>query len=208
MNQLTKSFYEALLELNRIKAMQIFNNALKDITALEFIEHIMRDSLDDMGKGWEEGTVALSQVYMSGKICEDIINSELKDFFDEKPEKPDIAIAVLEDFHFLGKRIVYSFLRLNGFSVIDYGGKNVSELAEAVKRDQIKVLLVSVLMLSSALKVKELKKALSGLDVKVIVGGAPFRFDQELWKHVGADAMGNSAQDAVEIVHNLTGGQK
>ncbi len=208
MNQMTKSFYEALLELNRIKALQIFKDALKDITALEFIENIMREALDIMGKGWEEGTVALSQVYMSGKICEEIINSELKDFFYEQDEKSEIAIAVLEDYHFLGKRIVYSFLRLNGFSVIDYGGKSVNELVEAVKRDQIKILLVSVLMLSSALRVKELKKALSDVDVKIIVGGAPFRFDQELWKSVGADAMGNSAQDAVEIVQKMTGGDK
>jgi methanogenic corrinoid protein MtbC1 len=38
-----------------------------------------------------------------------------------------------------------------------------------------------------------------GADIKVAVGGAPFLFDGQLWREVGADAMGRSAGDAVSI---------
>jgi methanogenic corrinoid protein MtbC1 len=37
------------------------------------------------------------------------------------------------------------------------------------------------------------------------VGGAPFLFDNQLWQEVGADAMGNSAAEAVTIVERLMG---
>ena len=40
---------------------------------------------------------------------------------------------------------------------------------------------------------------------KVVVGGAPFLFDDQLWQEVGADAMGKSAADAVAIVTRLMG---
>jgi len=75
------------------------------------------------------------------------------------------------------------------------------------KKDGIKILLISVLMLPSALKVREVREKLdgSGLNIKIVVGGAPFLFDDKLWKEVGADAMGRYASEAVTIITSLTG---
>jgi hypothetical protein len=39
-----------------------------------------------------------------------------------------------------------------------------------------------------------------------VVGGAPFRFDDQLWREVGADAMGLSASDALKILDAMGGG--
>ena len=36
--------------------------------------------------------------------------------------------------------------------------------------------------------------------MRVIVGGAPFLFDDKLWREVGADAMGRNAAEAVTLV--------
>ncbi len=63
-------------------------------------------------------------------------------------------------------------------------------------------------MLPSALKIKELKDKLENMDVKIIVGGAPFRFDDQLWREVGADAMCKNASEAVSIIHHVIGGNK
>ncbi len=46
---------------------------------------------------------------------------------------------------------------------------------------------------------------LAETEVKVIVGGAPFRFDESLWKEVGADATGNDPAEALKIVTKLAG---
>jgi trimethylamine corrinoid protein len=82
---------------------------------------------------------------------------------------------------------------------------------EAVTRageDRLRVLLVSALMLPSALHVRDLVLRLKSAspDLKVVVGGAPFLFDPELWREVGADAMGRSASEAASIIEKLTGG--
>jgi methanogenic corrinoid protein MtbC1 len=88
-----------------------------------------------------------------------------------------LGIAVLEDYHLLGKRIVYSILRASGFAVRDYGRRTVEELVRLVQADEIEIPLISTLMLPSALRVKELRKQLSAADLpfKIVVGGAPFR---------------------------------
>ena len=39
-----------------------------------------------------------------------------------------------------------------------------------------------------------------GWNGKIAVGGAPFLFDPDLWREVGADAMGKNASDAISIV--------
>jgi methanogenic corrinoid protein MtbC1 len=64
------------------------------------------------------------------------------------------------------------------------------------------VLLVSTLLLPSALRVKDLRRRLDELHAptRLIVGGAPFRLDPQLWREVGADANGNSATDAIALV--------
>jgi methanogenic corrinoid protein MtbC1 len=119
-----------------------------------------------------------------------------------------MAIATLNDYHLLGKRIVYSVLRAGGFDLQDYGRVTVEEVIRRVQEDRIRVLLISTLLLNSALHVRDvvdgLKKA--GQNVKVVVGGAPFRFDDQLWREVNADAMGYSAAEAPGIVNKIMGG--
>jgi len=122
-----------------------------------------------------------------------------------------MAIAVLEDHHTLGKRIVISVLRAGGYEITDYGsGITVDTLVEKVNRDHIRILLISTLMLPAALRSKEaiarIKKAQP--HTRVIVGGAPFNFDPSLWKEVGADAMGHNASDTLALVKEMAGGEK
>ena len=118
---------------------------------------------------------------------------------------PNIALVLLEDYHALGKMIVKSSLIASGHSVIDLGRMNVDEIVASVKEKDIKILLVSVLILPSALLVKELRKRfdLEHLETKIVVGGAPFRLDKNLWKEVGADDYGTVASDSIHIVDHL-----
>jgi methanogenic corrinoid protein MtbC1 len=74
--------------------------------------------------------------------------------------------------------------------------------------DGIEILLISTLMLSSALRVAEVRESIekAGCRVKIIVGGAPFRFDENLWREVGADAMCRNASDVIATIAALQGG--
>jgi methanogenic corrinoid protein MtbC1 len=122
-----------------------------------------------------------------------------------------MAIAVIEDYHMLGKRIIYTVLRASGFELLDYGhGINTDDLADRVIEDKIEILLISALMLPAALKVKELREKLNKLNcnVKIVVGGAPFRFDNKLWQEVGSDATGKDSSEAIKIITDLIKGGK
>jgi methanogenic corrinoid protein MtbC1 len=203
-----EEFIRALLTLNRLSARRIVTELSGALTPLEIAEGTIVQSLETIGQGWQRGDVALSQVYMSGRICEEIMDGLLPPGAPDRKNQPSMAIATLEDYHLLGKRIVYSVLRANGFDLADYGRVTVDEAVRRACKDRLRVLLISTLMLPSALQVRELAARLRSASpgVKIVVGGAPFLFDPELWREVGADAMGRSASEAAGIIEKLTGG--
>ena len=209
MENIVNDFTQALLSLDRVVVNQILEKNVHETSPIKFVENVVVIALERIGAGWQDGTVALSQVYMAGRICEDIVDEMLPPGDPDRKNQPRMAICILSDHHKLGKIIVYSILRASGFDLSDYGVMEVEDLVERAKQDKIEVLLISVLMLPSALKIKILKEKLenSGLDIKIIVGGAPFRFDDQLWKMVGADAMCKDASEAVPVIESIMGGR-
>lgn len=199
---LLKLFRDALESLDRVGADIIFRQALTTLTPIQAVEQLVVPALEQIGVAWEAGNVALTQVYMSGRFCEELVERVLPPSDPGRKHQPRSAIVVLNDYHLLGKRIVYSVMRASGFELFDYGRMDVNELVERVLADKIRVLLISVLILPSALMVREVCARLKAADdgIKIVVGGAPFLFDAQMWQAVGADAMGHNAADAVRIV--------
>lgn len=207
MTDLPWQFEQALLSLDRLAARRLVAEAAAVMTPMELVEQVIVSSLTSIGQAWERGNAALSQVYMSGRICEELVDGILPPGDPQRKDQPPMAVAALDDYHLLGKRIVYSVLRANGFELKDYGRVTAGEVIFKAKNDKIRVLLISTLMLHSALRVRDVVAGLKkeGLNVKVIVGGAPFRFDEQLWREVEADAMGYSASDAPDIIRTILG---
>ena len=205
MPDIVNEFSDALLAIDRLSVKQIFTDSRRQMSATAFVEDVVVDALEKVGAGWENGTIALSQIYMSGRICEELVDELLPPGDPNRKEQPKAAITVLNDYHMMGKRIVYSLLRAGGFELLDYGRSDVDALLHRVEADGVEILLISTLMLPSALLVKAVKEKLAdaGLPVKIIVGGAPFRFDDQLWREVGADAMCRTASEAVSVITDL-----
>ena len=200
-------FGEALVQMDRVEAEVLFARALAELGPVAAVECLVVPALERIGAAWEEGSVALSQIYMSGLICEELVDRALPPSDPDRKRQPRSAIVVLEDHHLLGKRIVHAMLRASGFELFDYGRMEADALVARALSDRIRVLLISVLMLPSALRVKEVCAALRarGSGIKVAVGGAPFRFDPDLWREVGADAMGRNAGEAVALLEGWAG---
>lgn len=199
-------FENALLEINRVKTAEIFEKCYEKEQHFDLLENLTINTLERIGEGWENGTISLAQVYMSGVICEELIDKYLPKLNVKRKKVPKIAIGVLQDHHALGKRIVYSILRAGGYEILDLGqGLSIDELVQKAIDKEIEILLISTLMLPSALKISAVKEKLliAGVHTKIIVGGAPFRLDNDLWKSVKADAYCNSASDVIGTIERL-----
>lgn len=198
--QLVVKTIAALLALDGISLRQIIADSA--LSTVRFTEDIFVPALDLLGERWQQGEVSLSQVYMSGRFCERFIDEAATVGSVPHWPTPPMAVAVLEDFHVLGKRLLCGVLKASGYRFYDYGPITVDELVRRVQADNIRILLISTLMLNSALRVAKLREQLlaAGQNVYLIVGGAPFRFDPELAAEVSADATSATATGVREII--------
>jgi len=201
--ELTQRLLTALLELDRHAARDCFLRSA--LEPLVFSETVLSAALERIGVQWERGELALSQVYMSGRIAEELLDDILPPQHLPGSTHPPLAIAVLDDFHPLGKRIVSSVVRASGFQLADYGLVGVDELVQRARRDAIDILLVSTLMYPAALRVRELRERLDRElpGTRLIVGGAPFRLHPELWREVGADGTSATAAGVIPLLRRL-----
>lgn len=200
------NFENALLGYETKKVYDLFELYKREFEEIDFIDEIILDVLQSIGDKWENGEVALSQVYMGSKLCEELSDNILSRLPQCKRTSLRLAIVTLEDHHVLGKKIVSTVIKSAGYELMDYGvGLKAETVIDLALSDKLDVLLISVLMYNSALKVKkitdELKRANS--NTRVLVGGAPFLIDPCLWEDVGADALGKNAAAALELIKQL-----
>ena len=202
--------YQKLKDMNMLSAKKLIENVLEKITITELSDKVIVEVLDKIGKDWEKGELALSQIYMSGRFFENIFQTINPTNVIDNENNCKVAIGVFEDYHLLGKRIVLSLLRANNIPVLDLKRVDTESLILELENNNIDILLLSTLMLTSALHIKDLRKRLDEIDFKgkLIVGGAPFRYDRSLYKEVGADSMCVNAADALNLVLELRGGKK
>ncbi|KWT82915.1 cobalamin B12-binding domain-containing protein [Candidatus Magnetominusculus xianensis] len=201
-----KNMIQSLLSVNKIRAKMTLMEASTAYQPIEVVEKVIVPSLEQIGEGWTMDKVSLSQVYMSGKICTEILHDIMPQNHTIRKKQLRIAIATLEDFHTLGKQIVKSFLHSSGYEVVDYGnGRSAGDLVSLTIKDKIEVLLISVLMLPSALKVKEVRRKMreNQAAITIVVGGAPFNFDDKLYEEVEADYAGRTVSDAINIIRSI-----
>ncbi|MHA1776510.1 MAG: cobalamin B12-binding domain-containing protein [Promethearchaeota archaeon] len=203
---------QALLDVDFLSVQSILHSWVKDNPDIDEILEKIQVIMESIGKKWENSSIALSQVYMAGKLVEQNLNELFEDFSHSiqknQPEslQKDVYTGVFEDYHALGQIILNSFLRLAGYNVINLGiGLTKGELCEQVKNQQISILLLSTLMLSSAKHLEETIRDLRKIkpNIVIFVGGAPFNFQQDLWERIGADYYGASPNAILPILNNI-----
>ncbi|MHA2364275.1 MAG: cobalamin B12-binding domain-containing protein [Candidatus Hodarchaeales archaeon] len=163
--------------------------------------------LQETGQLWNLGKLSLTDVYVISKIAEELMtqfknDSEYISF--QKSRKNRIVLGTIsEDTHALGKNLVKRFIQ-PFFEVYDLGIDVSSEkFIEKAIIVQADIIAISALMMTSVIKIKEVRKLIDSqnwnvIKPKLLVGGAPFSLDKSLYKRMGADAFVLNAFDAVK----------
>ena len=204
---------EALLTLDHAELSAVLQEHCgPDATdRIRLADELIAPALLSIGDDWDRGEVALSQVYMAGRMMERALDRQLPPA-PPRPGAPRVGIGVLEDHHALGKRIVAAVLNSAGYEVVDLGnGLGPAAMVERAVEHDVDILMISVLMLNRALHVSEVRAQLRSRGLErpaVVVGGAPFVHDPDLFRRVGADACGKTAADALRYVIAYEGGAR
>ena len=158
------------------------------------------------------GTANLAQYFMTAQIS-DAVTTEMLPKFKRAPQGMGRVVIGngAGDLHALGKRIVIGCLRARMIEVKDLGLNVPAEkfVDEAVAFDA-QVIAISAMMVHTArnengcLRVREILHA-RGLEgrIKIVVGGAAYRFDNDLYKAVRADGWAEDAITAGKVIEEV-----
>jgi methylmalonyl-CoA mutase cobalamin-binding domain/chain len=216
---LQEEFFQMLTRQDIQGGLGIIQSALDaGHPAKTILLHVVVPAVDRIGVMQANNEIALSQVFVVARITDMAIErlSRLMSFrvVSQLEERPALGTIVLGsapgDFHSLGRKIVGTFLKLAGFKVIDLG-TNVAaaRFVDTAEAESAKAICVSALLLHTAEEIKTIRAQLNerGLtQIKLVVGGAVFNADPELYRTVGADATAVNAHSAVTLIKTLVGG--
>lgn len=204
--------YRCVQDADRSGAAVLLDQAVAESGFRRTISELLEPTLRQIGERFAIDKLTLAQGYVAGKIAEDLLAKLEAGTADAGGNAERRGIAVLgnaeDDYHALGRRMVGTFLRVDGWRVEDLGNDVLPEaFVDAAERTGARVIGVSAMMLTNALNIARVReeidrRGLSGR-VKLAVGGAVFVMRPELVAEVGGDGTCPTAMDAPTLFARL-----
>jgi len=211
-DKIIKEAKQSIIDHNKDRAVQLINQVIADgYEGMELLARAFIPGISDVGDLFGRGQLFLPELVRSAAVMQvvtDIINASLPDQ-DMQIQKGTFLIAtVAGDVHDIGKCIVVSLLKANGYIVHDLGRDVATDtiIEEAVKLN-VDIIGTSALLTTTMTRQREVEVALKSAGLrdkfKTMVGGAPVT---GRWAaKIGADAYAEDAQDAVSKAKELLG---
>lgn len=203
---------QAIIDLEAEKTESLTLEAIEEgIDPLAILQDGLTAGVKYVGDQFGRGEIFLPQLAMAAECMKkgvqhvDPLLAELE--LDDEDTGGTVVIGTVdEDIHNIGKNIVITMLKANGFEVVDLGVDVDNEtFIEAVREHEPDILGMSALMTMTMDHQAEVIELLEeqGLrdDVQVMVGGAPT--SEEWCQEIGADAYGDNADHAVKRAKEL-----
>jgi trimethylamine corrinoid protein len=201
----------AILEHDRVKAEEVAKRGLEEgLDPIELITQGFREGITQIGDLFSRGEIFLPQLIEAAEAMK-TANTILAESIPESAQetKGKFVIGTVQgDIHDIGKFLVISLLRVNGFEVYDLGHDvEIPKFIEKAQEVEADIIGTSALLTTTMVGQKTLEENLrkEGLkdQFKTMVGGAPIT--QRWADRIGADAFGEDANDAVEKALRLIG---
>ena len=193
------------------EAYALVKDLVQNQKPLDIIQEYLIPALDNVGKGFENGTIFLPQLLMSAEAAKqafEVLKENMSSEGEQDIKKEKIVLATVKgDIHDIGKNIVKVLLQNYSFDVIDLG-KDVSaeRIVDTVLEQNVQLVGLSALMTTTVVSMEECIKLLreKAPDCKVMVGGAVL--NQEYADMIGADFYGKDAMQSVYYAQKVFAG--
>lgn len=194
------------------EAGNIAKELVKEKLPLNIIQEFLIPALDNVGKGFEKGSVFLPQLLMSAEAAKEAFEV-LKMYMNTDEEsgikREKVVLATVKgDIHDIGKNIVKVLLENYNFDVIDLG-KDVApeKIVEVVKEQDVKMVGLSALMTTTVVSMEETIRQLREQvpSCKIMVGGAVMNEDYA--NMINADFYGKDAMQSVYYAQKVFAGE-
>lgn len=208
---LIKAAREAVVNGDEEAAENVARDAVSaGINLFELINDGLTAGMTEIGQQFADEEISLPFVMIAAQsmaVAMNILEPHLP--VSREAKKGKVVIGTIEgDIHDIGKSIVATMLKVNGFEVVDLGRDvPVAKFIDTAREIGADIVASSTLMTTTMAGQKLIEEGLAkaGLKgkIKTMVGGAPV--NKEWAEKIGAEAYGENAMDAVAIAKELLG---
>lgn len=202
---------EAIVNLDKDKALLLANRAIDEkMKLLDVIEKGFGEGIRKVGELWDDGEFFLPELMAGAQVMQaavDQLTPHLQASGSEFQSSGKIVLATIEgDIHSIGKTIVGTMLRANGFEVTDLGtdvkAEKIVEEAISVGADIVGVSTLLTTTMQNQKKVVDILEEKKVREkIKIMLGGAPVT---KSWvEECGADGYAENAVEAVKLAKLL-----
>ncbi len=210
---LARQYLQALLGGDRHAAGRLVLDAVAGgVPVRDVYLGVLQRAQQEVGRLWQVNRLSVAQEHFCTAATRALLSRLAPQVFaTPRTGRSLLATCVGGELHDIGLYMVCDFFEMDGWDT-HYLGANVPapQVVEAVARRRPDVLAVSTTMVFHLPAVTRLiagvRAAEACAGVPVLVGGAPFRLDPDLWRHVGADGGAPDAPGAVAAATRLLAG--
>ncbi|MGK7390783.1 MAG: cobalamin-dependent protein [Candidatus Cyclobacteriaceae bacterium M2_1C_046] len=206
-----RTYLNLLLDGKRKKAADLIEELVEEERSIrEIYEHIFQKTQYEVGALWQNNKISVAHEHYCTAATQLIMSSLYPRIFSmDKSGKKMVACTVADELHEIGIRMVSDFFEIEGWDT-HYLGANMPDehLIKSLKEYKPDILAISVtlpLHIDRAAKlIEKVREDKQTGEIKIMVGGYPFRIVSDLWEKIGADASAESAKEAIEIANKLS----
>ena len=202
---------QLIVQQNKEEAAKLAQKFISEGGApIELLNEGFIPGINKVGDLFGRGELFLPELIKAAdtmKTVTDIVNEAIAEGPDKPEAQAKVVIATVKgDVHDIGKAIVVSLMRANGFTVYDLGRDvETDKIIEEAEKVDADIIGTSALLTTTMPRQKEIEEALKSAGLrdrfKTVVGGAPVT---PRWAaRIGADAYAEDAQDGVLKVKEL-----
>lgn len=199
-----RGIFSAVVEGHREEVVPLVEEALKQgIQALQISDQALVAGLEEVGRGFEEGSLFLPQVMLAAETVQAAFGCLKEELCGEGVGKVLLA-TVYGDIHDIGKNIVSTLLLNHGFEVFDLG-KSVpaEEIYRAAVAHRVDLVGLSALMTTTMPQMGVVADLFRRKDcsIPIMIGGAVV--SQAYAEEIGAHFYAKNALEAVAKARKL-----
>jgi len=204
-------YLDYLLKGDRRSAMNIVMNMYHTGTLIKDIYlNVFQPAMLETGLLWQKGKITVAHEHFVTAATQ-LIMSQLYPFlfnYENSVNRNIVVSCVANELHEIGARMVADFFEMEGWSSYYFGANTpVDSILRALENHNAKVLAISATM---TYHIKDVESFISKVkntpgfeNIKILVGGYPFKIAKNLWKEIGADGFAEDAKGAIELANGF-----
>jgi MerR family transcriptional regulator, light-induced transcriptional regulator len=207
LDELYKRYIGYLLKSNKEEARNVILTACRNGIAMKKIYiDILEKVLKEVGFLWEMGRIGVWKEHFISEVTLDIMREiKTKENIKQKKNYKIIGLTAGPELHNIGLKMIIDLLEVEGWQGI-YLGSNVpvQSLIKAIEDETPDVLAISATLEyhinSTRNFVAAVKSCFDKASPKIVIGGAAFQRQKNMWKETGADYWASKSEDIINIM--------